>query len=488
MFSFLSTQPLPLLTYLILTTLFLFTFFSNWGNDDPYITYRYAENLYAGRGFVYNAGEPILSTTSPLFALLLAGIRFFTSNLPRAANLIGAISLTIGALFLWDIARQWKTPFAGWASLALYPTFELLVRTLGSETPLYLALCLSAVAFYLRQRYTLAAMLLALAMLMRGDAAVLAVVLTVDWLFKNVPRPWKGSQTFLQNLPWKALLAGGTILFGWCLFALPYFGSPFPTTLAAKRAQGVMQISEKFAPGFLTVFLPYFQTPHFGVETILIIVGFIASFWRRSWLLWVSWGVFYFLAYFLLGVPRYFWYYAPLVPVAVGWIGLGLEEMQRFLVRYRLGGRLSIGITTLFLVGLAIAQGVRLWQSSQFPDERLSAYRIVGTWLAQNTLPKARIGVLEVGVIGYYAAPRPMVDFAGLIQPDVTQLFAPNTTYEHAALWAIAQYQPNVIVLHDGWFPAVDHFAAESCRPAKRFPGMETGYSFDLSIYRCQYP
>ncbi|NUM49416.1 MAG: hypothetical protein HUU38_32350, partial [Anaerolineales bacterium] len=162
-----------LVCYFLCTTFFLFAFLPDWGNDDPYITYRYAENLYAGRGFVYNVDERILSTTSPLFALILAGARMLTANLPRVANLIGAASLAAGALFLWDIARQWQEPRAGWVALALYPTFELLVRTLGSETPLYLALCLAAFAFYLRQKYTLTALLLAFAFLTRGDAAVL---------------------------------------------------------------------------------------------------------------------------------------------------------------------------------------------------------------------------------------------------------------------------------------------------------------------------
>jgi len=36
--------------------------------DDAYITFRYAQNLAAGLGFVYNAGERVLGTTTPLCA------------------------------------------------------------------------------------------------------------------------------------------------------------------------------------------------------------------------------------------------------------------------------------------------------------------------------------------------------------------------------------------------------------------------------------
>src|SRR5262245_307227 len=43
--------------------------------DDAPITFRYAENLASGRGFVCNAGERVLGTSAPLFALTLALLR-----------------------------------------------------------------------------------------------------------------------------------------------------------------------------------------------------------------------------------------------------------------------------------------------------------------------------------------------------------------------------------------------------------------------------
>ena len=38
--------------------------------DDAFITYRYARNISNGLGFVYNYGEKVLGTTTPLFTLL----------------------------------------------------------------------------------------------------------------------------------------------------------------------------------------------------------------------------------------------------------------------------------------------------------------------------------------------------------------------------------------------------------------------------------
>lgn len=481
---------LGLIAYFLLTTTVIFVLLPDWGNDDPYITYRYAENLYAGRGFVYNPGEHVLSTTAPLFALILAVVRVFTDDLPRAANLIGAASLAAGGLFLWDVARSWREPRAGWVALALYPTFGLLVSTLGSETPLYLAMCLGAVSFYLRGKLTPAALLLALAFLTRGDAAVLGGVIGVDWLVKMVAKNWPDGRAMIRTVPWKGIMVGVAVLLAWSVFAVPYFGTPLPVTLAVKRAQGLMAISTKFAPGFWTMMKPYFQQPYFWVETVLFGVGLVAAFRKRAWWLLVGWMGVYFLAYTALGVTRYFWYYAPLVPGMVGMIGLGLATGERWAARVRVGEQILMGVSIVILAGLAFSQGIRLPRLAAHPDERLGAYQRVGEWLVENTSPDTRIGALEVGVIGYYAAPRPMVDFAGLIQPEVAHLFAPQTTYQDTAFWAVATYRPQIIVLPDGGFPALENalITDGQCTVVQRFPGTETGYSQNLSIYRCPYP
>ena len=44
--------------------------------EDAFITFRYARNIAQGLGFVYNPGERVLGTTTPLQTLLLAGLGF----------------------------------------------------------------------------------------------------------------------------------------------------------------------------------------------------------------------------------------------------------------------------------------------------------------------------------------------------------------------------------------------------------------------------
>ena len=479
----------PLL-YILLVTAALFAAFRHWAYDDPFITYRYAENLYNGLGMVYNPGERVLSTTTPLFALILAGVRFVWADLPRAANLISALSLATGGWLLWDLARTLEAPAVGWTGLLLYPTFPLLASTFGSETPLYLALCLAAFALYARQRYAWSAFLLGWAVLARGDAALVAALLGADYLIRE-----------RRLLPVRAGMAFLGVLLPWVVFAWLYFGDPLPVTLAAKRAQGLMDISTGFAPGLWQMLLGYARLRIYWVEAALLLLGMGWACWRaRRWLVLVLWPLVYTLAYTLLGVARYFWYYAPLVPGMIAAVGLGLELIGNRKVRSVNSHPSTPGLlrspsaqgairhslfTILLLLILAAFQITHLARLRAAPDERYPAYRAVGEWLAENTPPDASIGALEVGMIGYFARPRPMVDFAGLIQPQVASLFAPQTTYQDAARWAIDAYQPDYLVLHDN-FQQVANSARQACRIVAEFPGRQYAYSRDLIVYDCR--
>jgi hypothetical protein len=80
-------------------------------------------------------------------------------------------------------------------------------------------------------------------------------------------------------------------------------------------------------------------------------------------------------------------------------------------------------------------------------DWRLEVYQEIGHWLKVHTEPEATVGALEVGIIGYYGE-RTMVDFAGLLQPEVSQQLARTSTYQDTTAWAIQRYVPDYVLLH----------------------------------------
>ena len=465
--------------YLVGTSLLIHSFFSNWIYDDPFITYRYASNLQHGLGFVYNPGEHVLSTTTPLLTLLLALLGNVWTDLPQLARMIGALSLAYGGIFIWDLAQTWKAPPVGWAGLLLYPTFPLVLATLGSETPLYLAFCLGAFRFYARQRYSLTAVCVALAVLTRPDGILVAFLLVTHYLFwPRGPVPWRAAGLFI----------GLTI--PWFIFAWIYFASPVPVTLAVKQHQGIMAISQQFAPGLLSILGWYAWWPYL-LEAGLFAVGLIFMFgYARRWITLLAWPVLHFVLYWAMGVTGYFWYYAPLVPGFILLLGLGIMSISRlFLSNKTTLSYIAAGILLSVLVSAQVSHFQQMPghpYPQLFIDNRLVMYRVAGRWLRENTPPNASIGTLEVGVIGFYAQRR-MIDFAGLIQPEVSDQFTRDATYEDAALWAVEHYQPDYLVIFTNQFPGLEGgYAAVHCRLVQSFPGWLYRYSNNLNVYRCQ--
>ena len=481
--------------YIVVVSLLLFQIFSDWAYDDPYITYRYSQNLINGTGFVYNANERVLSTTTPLFALLLACLAPLWDNLPKLANLIGTISLAVGAVFIWDLAKTWKSPPIGWAGLLLYPSFPLMLTTIGSETPLYLALCLGSFATYARRSFKLTAILSALALLTRPDGILVVIILSIDFLIR-IRRP----------IPWVAVLLFLGITIPWFTFAWIYFGSPIPATLVTKQQQGLMTISQRFPAGFVSLIKQYVRKFNYRIEAALVILGGgylgIESYRNknfRRWLLFFGWIVLYFLAYTALGVSRYFWYYAPLIPGIVGLVGLGAASVvlsafvfQRLLFKQQFRNNKNINFTSianvlvvLLIAFLALFQFRDLYNLRSSSDKRIDIYRAIGEWFQANTPPDTTIGTLEVGIIGYYSQ-RHMVDFAGLLIPDIAAQFSNEKHYDDAALWAAREYQPNYIVIHEGTLPTLqEQYIKPDCDLLQTFIGQKYGFTNNMYIYQC---
>lgn len=473
----LNKRP-SLILSLYFSIVVIVTFLALWNHayDDPFITYRYADNLRRGLGFVYNPGERVLSTTTPLYALLLAALSYLWSNLPRLSNFISAVSVALSGLFLFQLGRRWEAPVAGIAGAVLLPFFPLLLSTFGAETCFYVMLTLAAFLLYASDKPVWAMVPAALATLTRSDGVLVAGVLGLATLARE------------HRFPWRMALLYAVLIAPWYLFSWFYFGSPFPVTLAAKQSQASMAISEGFAHGFLTTVLrPYSRKPLYWLHGgfFLLGVGYAVAK-RRRWLSLLAWGFLYFLGYTVLGVSRYFWYYAPLIPVIIAVTGLGVQWLyDRLSATWR--GRWQRGGLVIVLLILMLwpqSEGVR-WRSTH-TDDRYLIYRAVGQWIADNTPSEASVGTLEVGIIGYYARRR-VIGFAGLLQPEVARQMTEDATYQDTAQWAIATYRPDYLVLNPAWFPRVQERLVKSyCRDVKNFTHED--YAGALNVYSCDFP
>lgn len=469
---------------------FLFLLFHDWAFDDPFITFRYSANLVDGIGFVYNPGQPILSTTAPLYALLLAVPYWLGIPLVTAANLVGAVSLGLGGLALWQLGRLWLDDRAGWAWLLLYPWAPLLAGTLGGEAPLYLALALGSLTCYGSRRYVGSAVLISLAVLTRADALLLGLLMAGHFLlFRRAAAK--------EAIPWGALaiaLAIVALASGW---AWRYFGSPLPVTLSAKRHQGLMAISQSFPRGFFPTFAVYGIRPWLWLFPGMLALGLARPLLsplrtdrlrQWQWLLLPLWSAVYFLAYSGLGVTSYFWYYAPLIPGLVALVGVGAVtagDLMSGILDRRPGA--GTALIALLLLALFLSQAATTVEWSRTRDARIPLYQATGLWLAENTPPAATVAALEVGAIGYYGR-RPMIDFAGLIQPAVAEQITAQSTYEDTAAWALESYRPDFVIVQPVRLPALlqNPLLLDNCQPVHTVvvpSGTES-----LEIWSCRWP
>lgn len=447
--------------------------------DDPYVTYRYTDNLLAGLGPVYNPGERVLSTTAFGYGLVLAAVHALLPwfALPPTSNTLSALGLAALALATYLLCARHGRPTAGFGAGLLVLASPLLLASFGLETCLFLGVVgWSALAFDAR-RPLAGALLAALATALRADGALAFAVL---WFCasaaQRAPLIAPALAYAAVAVPYEALLA-------------LLFGSPVPTTLRAKIAQATIAGWSDYLGGLRELVAERLALTRLYWAAVPLGLAGLGAAALRWWALpLVLWGLVQAVTYQLLGVASYTWYYAPLVPGTALLVALGAEELARLAVRRVRGTALAATVLSLVLLaplGAAQLRAVRQLHAS-VPEPRALAYQRAGEWLAANAGPTDRVAVMEVGIMGYYAG-RPMVDLLGLIRPETIDALRREDFF-----WTIADSQADWVVLtgkNPLWFQFAqpDHWFFQYYAPAERIdqPGF---WGTPLTIYHRQAP
>ena len=108
----------------LLMAVHAWTFWGAGPLDDDFICYRYALNLLAGDGLVFQPGELIEGFTNPLWVLLLAGALKLGIEPTFFSQVIGLLAAAVAA---WAVGDTWRTRHG---ESCLSPA--LLVAALGS--------------------------------------------------------------------------------------------------------------------------------------------------------------------------------------------------------------------------------------------------------------------------------------------------------------------------------------------------------------------
>jgi hypothetical protein len=443
--------------------------------DDAYITFRYARNLLEGFGFVYNAGEAVLGTTTPLYTLLIAALAGLSGwrDFAWLALLVNALADAVTCLLLFRLGRT-LTAHAGvglaaallWAVAPMSVTFAIG----GMETSVFILLLVRCADLYLNGRYRSAAFVAALLLLTRPDGLIfvgpLALDLTVRGWRTQRALPWREAGVFLLTLA------------PWALFALWTFGSPLPNSIAAKTEAYLLDAGSALIRLIQHYSTPFFENDFLGsgwqlagvfVYLFLTLTAGVAAFRRdsRTWPLAVyPW--LYFVIFAAANPLIFRWYLAPPLPFFFLFILAGLwqlsENLSRLQKRFQPqpstfnfpAGFFFLLPSTFFLLTSLAAWTLRPDHGPQRPAPQMAwhalelLYTEVGKELAGRVVPQVTvIAAGDIGALGYFSGAR-VLDTVGLISPQASAYF-PLDPALHAMIYAvppqlILDEQPDYVV------------------------------------------
>ena len=445
--------------------------------DDPYITFRYAANVLAGHGPVFNTGERVEGFTSPLHLLLSL---LLLSVLPSADILFKAKCASL--LFAFVMLAQTKTAarragLSEWEAilaqslLALNINFAL-AGVNALETTLYGSLLLASLLVFHREvrqsRGAVSGALLFLATLARPEA------LLVVFMLAGVRFYWLRRSHL--PLAFAAAWLGAFLVPTLCVEAarLGYYGAWLPNTYFAKSqplgvslSHGGLYLLRSTEPGpaqfaafvqglgklnagnllaFHSLVQKNLRSDVFSVLMPLVFWGLAAAgLWRMKRRIWggLSLAVIAAVLGFVLksgGDWMYGWrFVAPALPLLAICQCFGLRAVRRALVRRpalsrpqaaRMAAACAAAVAALWLISCVKTQHFT-WQSAGFSthgDRLLSVSESFGPlWVRsaqfmERLPPGTSVAYSEMGYAGYRNLDKFLLDTRGLTDREIAHL------------------------------------------------------------------
>lgn len=471
--------------------------------DDAYITYRCARNLAQGNGFVYNVGERVLATTTPGYAVLLAGAGWVLGpgNIPVISRVLSAMFMLVaGCASALAARRVTGSGLAGWVvfGFVLLGPYSLYAGVAGMESSLFLALLALTFLSLLHERLLWSAAAAGLLPLVRPEGVfvvgLLVAVLVIEHLRKG-SQAASGRRTLLVAL---ALLLGPG--FVWAVASTLYFGSPIPQSIIAKRA-GVYPLSHARTIGIVvrgTVRgLSAMDFPKFSrlgaaitwaITAAILTVGgvWLCRQGRRLWMvpaIVVIMLVFYATSHTSI-FPHYRTLFEPLTKLC-WWAGL-LAVANRELKargageRWKRSAAAGAALVALF-PAFFYFPWVGVWRGEVHVNQlfyrnqlwRMPEYRKIAGRIAPHLPDGASVLMPEIGELGYFMPKVKVLDCCALVSPEALPYLAvPDEQRVHVFITPIPNdlvrdLRPDLLmtvevfgresILKDAWF--LEHYA-----------------------------
>lgn len=415
-----------------------------WQLDVSFINYRYIENLQAGLGFIYSGDQSVLlASASPPYVTLVAGVHRLISELVLASNVISITAVGLGAVALYFIVH----PASAWAALTsalLFLLFPVTWFSLGTDVSLWLALALMAVWFQRAGWSLLTGVALALAILVRPEAAVLSAALLAEALVTG--RDFRPAPLIVFGV-----LLGIGVVAGFTTFDV---GGPLA---AFNGLSGPSVATGNLFAGLGAMSYLWLLAPALSIVGLVSLIDFELE---QRWVLVVAgWGGLHLLTVILLPTSLGLFSLLPLYIAFCVLAGLGVAWIAQLLApqpkrktplpnnkRYLYAACLAIPLL------LTVGAGAQSWWIvltqdhpavvTLLPAQPNSDAADVGQWITANSPEGTQIAVAELGTLTYFIR-RPLLDYQGRLQPDLADAYV-----RQDGSWWLGSYTPDYVVLH----------------------------------------
>ncbi len=382
--------------------------------DDSFITYQFSRNLVDYGQFVFNPGERVLATSTPLFALLLTPFYLMNGDLFYVAPVLNIVFDCLIAFFAYRVIRkifphQPLIIFA-WFALLYFADYRALRSSAGGmETSFYVWLILLMIWLALRESWILAGIVGGLLFMTRPDGVLITGVVFLYYLVQK------------RQIPFRSAIACALTIAPWLIFAVIYYGNPIPSGVWAK-----IVINESFytplARKLVKIYFPDNDTI-FLSGTLLGLMGMGYAGYRvwkdKSWSLAIL-PVFFVLYNLGMVMTRnhynWFWYWVPLLPPLYIYAGYVVAELTRRFKSARIIPLMAAAVMLVYFLGFHLPTQIK-WVKARSIGWA-NGVKAPSLWIAKNSPEHSTVMCMTIGIPAYYSHRR-VIDPLGIGTPEL---------------------------------------------------------------------
>lgn len=395
-------------------------------NDDQFTIYRYIENIASGKGFVFNEGERVLGSTTPLFTILGAFLKILFSDISTQwiIALVNTILISFSAVVFFRLSKLFVHIYLSYIGVVVFVLNLAKTASAGMESPLFIFATLSFLySVFIGQNFV-GAVFLGIALLTRPDALLIALLAILWWFTK---------QGYKKTIQYGAVVTA--IIFPWIVFATVYFGSPVPQSLRTKSHVAdivyqprIQAMKVQLANMSRTYWGKVVEVDNIPVQTVVNLTPFLIfvvlalkRFWSSHWLLFGI-PVLYFMSFSYSNPVMYPWYISQLEPlwllISLAGVGVVCEYVYRKNFQYKNIIPVICGI--VLLTGPIIGYAKTVIPRGE--GSKIALYKMA-LYVKDHKQDGDTVGLSNIGIVSHTLIDTYIYDFVGLTRGDTLQYY-----------------------------------------------------------------